>query len=46
MALRAAAVPEQHLNSESKEVIKPGAGLAGTMAAPLPGLLVVSAKDS
>jgi hypothetical protein len=45
MLLRAA-VPAQHLNSESKEVIKLGVGLVGTMAALLLGLLVASAKDS
>ena len=39
-------LPEQHLNTESKDVIKLGVGLVGTMAALVLGLLVASAKGS
>ena len=45
MALRTV-VPEHHLNSESKDVVKLGVGLIGTMAALVLGLLVASAKSS
>lgn len=45
MALRRV-LPEQHLVADSKEVIKVGTGLIGTMAALLLGLLVASAKSS
>src|SRR5262245_36619150 len=40
------ALPEHHLSNESKEVVKVGTGLIGTMAALLLGLLVASAKSS
>jgi hypothetical protein len=39
-------LPDHHLNAESKEVIKLGMGLVGTMAALILGLLVASAKSS
>jgi hypothetical protein len=39
-------LPRHHLSSESKEVIKLGAGLVGTMAALILGLVVASAKSS
>jgi hypothetical protein len=39
-------IPEQHLSTESKDTIKLGTGLIGTMAALLLGLLVASAKSS
>ena len=39
-------LPEDHLNSETKDLIKLGVGLIGTMAALLLGLLVTSAKSS
>jgi hypothetical protein len=39
-------LPEQHLNTETKDLIKLGVGLIGTMAALLLGLLVASAKSS
>jgi hypothetical protein len=39
-------VPEHHLSAESKDVIKLGVGLVGTMTALLLGLLVASAKSS
>src|SRR6476661_6385372 len=39
-------LPEHHLSAESKDAIKLGAGLIGTMAALLLGLLVASAKNS
>ena len=45
MALRTV-LPEHHLNSESKDVVKLGVGLIGTMAALVLGLLVASAKSS
>ncbi len=44
MLLRTA-LPNHHLTAESKDVIKLGAGLIGTMAALLLGLLVASAKS-
>ena len=39
-------VPEKHRDSDSREVIKVGTGLVGTMAALVLGLLVASAKSS
>lgn len=45
MALRIV-VPAHHLTSETKEVLKLGVGLIGTMAALVLGLLVASAKSS
>jgi hypothetical protein len=45
MLLRAA-LPEHHLSKESQDVVKLGAGLIGTMAALVLGLLVGSAKSS
>jgi len=39
-------LPEHHLSSETKDVVKLGAGLIGTMAALVLGLLVGSAKSS
>jgi hypothetical protein len=39
-------LPEQHLNDETKDLVKLGVGLVGTMAALLLGLLVASAKSS
>jgi hypothetical protein len=39
-------LPENHLNNDTKDVVKLGAGLIGTMAALLLGLLVASAKSS
>jgi hypothetical protein len=44
-ALRAA-LPEQHLNAESKDAVKLGMGLVATMAALVLGLLVASAKGA
>lgn len=40
------ALPEKHLSAESKDAVKVGTGLIGTMAALLLGLLVASAKSS
>jgi hypothetical protein len=45
MVLRAI-LPEQHLSSESKDVVKLGMGLIGTMTALVLGLLIASAKSS
>jgi hypothetical protein len=45
MALRAV-VPRNHLDENSKEVVKLGMGLVGTMAALVLGLLVASAKGT
>jgi hypothetical protein len=45
MFLRAS-LPDHHLSAESREVIKLGMGLVGTMAALVLGLLVASAKSS
>jgi hypothetical protein len=45
MALRAV-LPEQHLSSESKDVVKLGMGLIGTLTALVLGLLVASAKNT
>lgn len=39
-------LPNHHLNNESREVIKVGTGLIGTMAALVLGLMVASAKTS
>lgn len=39
-------LPDHHLSAESKEVVKLGMGLVGTMAALVLGLLVASAKSS
>jgi hypothetical protein len=39
-------LPEKHLSADSKDTIKLGTGLIGTMAALLLGLLVASAKSS
>src|SRR6516162_646360 len=39
-------LPDDHLSDESKEVVKLGMGLVGTMAALILGLLVASAKSS
>jgi hypothetical protein len=41
-----AILPQHDLTSDSRDVIKPGAVLARTMAALDPDLLVASAKDS
>lgn len=40
------ALPERHLNGESRDVVKLGMGLVGTMAALVLGLLIASAKTS
>ena len=45
MLLRAV-LPEHHLNSDSKDIVKLGMGLVGTMAALVLSLLVASAKGS
>lgn len=45
MILRAV-LPEQHLSAESKDVVKLGMGLIGTMTALVLGLLIASAKSS
>ncbi len=45
MLLRAI-LPERHLSAESKDVVKLGTGLIGTMAALVLGLMVASAKSS
>jgi hypothetical protein len=45
IALRAI-LPEHHLSTDSRDVVKLGAGLVGTMAALVLGLMVASAKDS
>jgi hypothetical protein len=41
-----AVLPEHHLNNETKDIVKLGMGLVGTMAALLLGLLVAAAKNS
>lgn len=41
-----AVLPEQHLTSESKDVVKLGMGLIGTMTALVLGLMIASAKSS
>jgi hypothetical protein len=45
MILRAA-LPEHHLSPDSKDVVKLGMGLIGTMTALVLGLLIASAKSS
>jgi hypothetical protein len=40
------ALPQHHLNSDTKDVVKLGMGLVGTMTALILGLLVSSAKSS
>ena len=40
------ALPPQHLNAETKDVVKLGTGLVGTIAALVLGLLIASAKGS
>src|SRR5271166_7200140 len=45
MILRAV-LPDQHLSPESKDVVKLGMGLIGTMTALVLGLLIASAKSS
>ena len=39
-----AVLPQHHLSNESKDIVKLGMGLVGTMAAVVLGLLVASAK--
>lgn len=39
-------LPEQHLNSDSKDAVKMGMGLIATLAALVLGLLIASAKSS
>jgi len=39
-------LPQDHLNADTKDLVKLGVGLVGTMAALLLGLLVASAKSS
>src|SRR5262252_8872408 len=39
------ALPEEHLSAESKDTVRLGMGLIGTMAALVLGLLVASAKN-
>jgi hypothetical protein len=39
-------LPEHHLDVQTKDLVKLGVGLIGTMAALLLGLLVTSAKSS
>ena len=41
-----AVLPQHHLSSESKDIVKLGMGLVGTMSALVLGLLVASAKGS
>ena len=41
-----AVLPQHHLSSETKDIVKLGMGLVGTMAALVLGLLVASAKGS
>lgn len=41
-----AVLPQQHLNAETKDVVKLGMGLVATMTALVLGLLVASAKSS
>src|SRR5262245_24717600 len=41
-----AVLPQHHLSTESKDIVKLGMGLVGTMAALVLGLLVASAKGS
>jgi hypothetical protein len=39
-------LPEHHLSTDSKDVVKLGMGLIGTMAALVLALLIASAKSS
>ena len=39
-------LPEHHLTAESKDIVKLGMGLLGTMTALVLGLLIASAKGS
>src|SRR5947208_1906136 len=39
-------LPEHHVNSESKDLVKLGMGLIATMSALVLGLLIASAKSS
>lgn len=41
-----AVLPQHHLSADSKDIVKLGTGLVGTMAALVLGLLVASAKSS
>jgi hypothetical protein len=41
-----AVLPQHHLSAETKDIVKLGMGLVGTMAALVLGLLVASAKGS
>src|SRR5512147_497225 len=41
-----AVLPQHHLSAESKDIVKLGMGLVGTMAALVLGLLVASAKGN
>src|SRR5262245_53245152 len=41
-----AILPQHHLSSETKDIVKLGTGLVGTMAALVLGLLVASAKGN
>src|SRR5258705_9919231 len=41
-----ASLPQHHLGADSKDIVKLGMGLVGTMAALVLGLLVASAKGS
>src|SRR3989304_41619 len=41
-----AVLPEHHLSTESKDVVKLGMGLIATMTALVLGLLIATAKDS
>ena len=45
MILRAV-LPEKHLSAESRDLVRLGMGLIGTMTALVLGLLVASAKSS
>ena len=45
-ALLRTSLPDHHLSSESKEIVRLGTGLVGTMTALVLGLLVASAKSS
>src|SRR6516165_7299321 len=45
MILRAL-LPEKHLSAETKDLVKLGMGLLGTMTALVLGLLIASAKSS
>ena len=43
--LLGAVLPSQHLSNETKDTVKVGMGLIGTMTAILLGLLIASAKS-